>query len=292
MVRLIKHMTLILFLFLLANTILADKQKLSLELSLDKETYLLREPVWLDVTLKNISDDTVRIKRFGTPCHGLFNIELKDAKGSIIPFTGGTYNMKWGPGWLSESKNQYYDCYNITSLFNTHESLLGQIFGLLPVGEYSIKAHYGDTYSNDLTFRVIEPFGQEQEAYKILVDAFDLRSKKKNDSANQKFHDVKEKYPQSAYAEKGLDQIICSQIIHSGLTISELQTPQEMLNAYPNTGYSNNCLALLVWEKTKEEQKELLQKIIEKAPPSRTTKFAKQRLRMLEKESEKSSKEE
>ena len=135
MTQLSKH---ILFLFLMSsllhiNSVVAENQKLSLEINLDKNTFLLQEAIWLDITLKNISNDTVSIEQFGPPCHGLFYIELEDVNGSSMPYTGMINDMRWGPGWLANPNEQYYNCYDITALFGTDKSLLRQIFGVLPI---------------------------------------------------------------------------------------------------------------------------------------------------------------
>ncbi|MFH2049639.1 MAG: hypothetical protein ABIJ12_09350 [bacterium] len=270
---------------------MADEQNLSLEIKLEKESYLSHEPIWLDITLKNISCDTISTTRLSPPNQGGVGIELKNSEGILMSYTGPDILLGPRERIVLDSGEEYYDCFDLLELFSTSkpESMSYNFFGSLPVGKYTLRATYGHYYSNEITFKIEKQSGQEEESYQMMVDAFNLWARQDYELTIQKFRNILEEYPKSVYAGKALRQIIGFQMIYNKLAISELQTPQEMLDSFTNSGYSNYCLGLLVWKKTKEEQQDLLQQIIENYPNTRSAKFAEQMLRNLEKETVKSN---
>ncbi|MEW5994522.1 MAG: hypothetical protein AB1744_09015 [Candidatus Zixiibacteriota bacterium] len=148
----------------------ADDQQLKLEIGLSKGTYLLREPIWLDVTLTNISGDTIRIVPLDPPCQGGVGIELRDSLGNEMPYTGPSILLAPREGFILDPEEQYYDCFDIVALFNTFRSILGYNFGLLPPGKYDVQVYYGKAISQKLTFEIREPTGVEREALLLLED--------------------------------------------------------------------------------------------------------------------------
>jgi hypothetical protein len=261
---------LIIFLLLsVAGGATVDKQQLQLKIGLSKSTFLVAEPVWLDVTLANVSSDTARIYGFGPPYEsGGFGIELKDAQGKTLPYTGPTYDVFPGKGWVIQAQEQHYGCFNLLEFFNTKRSLYSFFWQVIPPGSYKVRASYQNINSQQMEFEVVEPTGDEKEAYQLLEKAKTLMAQKEFDSERQKLQELINRFPKSAYAEKA----------HK-----ELGQEKELLQKYPNSGYSEMNLTFLIGDlPTADAKQGFLEKVIRDYPGSRSARFAQQMLKWLE----------
>jgi hypothetical protein len=265
---------------LIPNVSLAADQRLQLEISLSKEIYILREPIWLDVTLTNITADTIRIIRLDPPCQGGVGIVLRDSIGREIPYTGPSIMLGPRKDFILDPGEQYYDCFNLLELYPSSKikGLIDAYFlpYLLP-GRYKVRAQYRSAYSQEIEFEVIEPSGDEREAYQLLRKAFTFLLDKKSDLMIEKFQEVVDKYPTSVYAEKAF---------------KELFRRREMLQRFPNSGYNQVILRILTGKMPEENREEFLEVIVNEHPGSRAAKFAEQMIKMRQKESAKDSDEE
>jgi hypothetical protein len=266
MIHTTKNLTLLVvfLLVLVPNGVTEDDQKLQLEMELSKSTYLVGEPIWLDATLTNVSSDTVRIFGFFPPCQGhWFNIELKDQQGNVVPYSGPDYHVVIGEGWIIEPQEHYYGCYNLLELFNTKRSLYSFFWQILPPGSYKVRASYENICSQEIEFQVVEPKGDEKEAYQLFESAKTLMMQKEFDLERQKLQELVNRFPQSAYAEKA----------HK-----ELGQEKELLLKYPNSGYNGVNLKSLTRELASEQKQEFLGNVIRDHPETRSAKFARQML--------------
>jgi hypothetical protein len=266
MARLGKHITLIflLWLLLIPSVSLAADQRLQLEIGLSKQTYLAREPIWLDAVATNISSDTVRSWGFGPPCLESFHIEVRDSLGKVLPYTGPMWDYVRGDGFLMGPNEQYYGCYDLVYLFAS--SRIHFWFGLIPPGKYSVRAGYEGAVTQEISFEIVEPTGQEKEVYQMLIKAFEIAPN------SPVFREVVERYPKSVYAETAF---------------RELFRRSELLKRFPNSGYTEISLSAATRELSREAKHEYLSEVINEYPETRAAKFAKQMLKMLEKESDK-----
>jgi hypothetical protein len=231
-----------------------DNRKLQLEIGLSKETYLLNEPIWLDVTLTNVSADTLRIVPLDPPCQGGVGIELRDSlKGFIL-----------NPGELC------YDCFDLLQLYCSSKikGLIDAYFlRFLPTGKYKVRALYRSAYSQVIEFEIIEPIGDEKEAYQLLHKAFPFLLDKKTDLMNQTLQELINRFPNSVYVEKA----------HR-----ELFQRSELVEKFPNSGYNRVNLKVLTHKLAPREKREFLEKVIRYHPESRSANFAQQMLKWLE----------
>ncbi|MEW5994523.1 MAG: hypothetical protein AB1744_09020 [Candidatus Zixiibacteriota bacterium] len=242
-----------------------DDQKWQLEIELSKQTYLAREPIWLDAVATNISSDTVRTWGMFPLCDGPFHIEVRDSLGKALPYTGPVFDLYWGDGFLMGPNEQYYGCYDLVYLFAS--SRIHFWFGLIPPGKYSVRAGYRGAVSQEISFEIVEPTGQEVEVCQMMVKAFESGAK------TSLFREVVERYPKSSvYAETAFHR---------------LYRGGEFLKRFPNSGYTDISLRSATRELSREAKHEYLSGMINEYPETRAAKFAKRMLMMLEKEADK-----
>jgi hypothetical protein len=134
-----------------------------------------------------------------------------------------------------------------------------------------VTATYGGKHSNELRFDVEEPAGSEEEAYRLILNAFKIRYKQP-DSTSSLLRKLLEQYPESVYAERALQK---------------LGQRQNLLKRFPNSGFCYNSLRSLTRGMAHDEKREYLNEVKESFAGTRAAKFAEQMLRMLEKQTDK-----
>ena len=65
----------LLFVTILSSGVYANENKLNLEIKLEKQNSIFHEPIWLDITLTNITSDTLRTHGLVSPNCRKFFIE-------------------------------------------------------------------------------------------------------------------------------------------------------------------------------------------------------------------------
>lgn len=249
---------------LIPSVSLAENQKLKLEIGLSKQTYLLRETIWLDVTLTNVGVDTTRVVHLDPPCQGGVGIELRDSLGKEMSYTGPSILLAPREGFNLEPKEQYYDCFDLIELFSTYRSLLGVYFGLLPQGKYEVQARYREALSQKLTFEIVEPTGAEGEALLLFEEGMKLILRKQPGPSTEKLNNVTSQFPSSVYAEKAY---------------RELFQRNELVREFPNSGYNKINLIALTRKLGSRGKREFLENIIRDHPETRNARFARQMLK-------------
>lgn len=263
--RILKQICILLIALLLFANTKAESQ-LQFQIGLSKHSFLSGERIWLDASLSNISSDTVRIFGFFPPCQGSFCIALRDSNGNKLTYRGGWYHTTLNKGWLLHPDGNYYGSFDLVELFNTDKGILNNIWGNLPTGSYTVTASYLDIVSNNIQFEIIEPVGNEQNAYQMLQKAFmAIRQKHLHDTYTPKLEELVAKHPKSVYTEKAL---------------RELFRDDELLDEFPNSGYTERSLRTMTNALDPSDKTNLLQNVVKKHPNTRAANFAAQMLKL------------
>jgi len=254
--------------FLLWNPTV-QAQTLKLEISLSKAVYLEGEPIWLDATLTNISSDTVRIWGMCLSCQFGFIVELKNEKGKILPYKSVKRNVILGPGFIIHPKEIYYECFDLVQAFSQERSLSRFFLTAIDSGKYSVKAKYGlwegeVIESNEISFEIKSPTGEEAKAYQFLKDAHQNFCAGKDTLMRQNLEKILTQFPQSVYAQKAC---------------KELFRRKQLIEKFPDSGFNQTSLGVLTDRMTEEKKQEFLKKIIKEHPKTRSAKFAQQMLK-------------
>lgn len=109
-----KKQIVILILLFIAQSATAENLKWEFKIELSKENYLLHENIWLDVTITNISADTlVSAQRIVEKGLG-FNFVVTDSLGNkienLVYYSGASYTPK---AYLVAPGEEIYRCYNL-----------------------------------------------------------------------------------------------------------------------------------------------------------------------------------
>lgn len=261
---------LILFIFFFSTAVSVYEESLEskwkIEISLSKKSYMLREPIWLDVTLTNTSLDTARTWGLSPPVQADLIIGVTDLTGNVIPYTGPVIDLVRGEGWVLNLNEQFYDAFNLLELFASDRSLI--VFGLLPVGSYLVKANYGGVNSKELKFNVVQPSEQEKEVYEKLIETFKIAQREGFDKTEPNLTRIARTYQESVYAE---------------VAFRDRLAWNEFLEKFPNSGYCKFALLDRTRVKDSTETQKYLKSVISKRPNSRAARFAEQMLNLEKK---------
>jgi len=291
----LKNTIILLFVFMamLSSSIYSNENKWDLEVELDKQDYLLYEPIWLDITLINATSDTLRTHGLRAPNHDQFIIELRDNTGKLVKYTGGHFFIQSSPGrLLLGPDDQDYSSFNLLSLFPSHKEnsgyrLLNRI-RFVQKGKYTIHVFFEGDISKELKFNILKPRGDEKKALKLIEKASKKWKQKNPDPSAQTFNEIIEKYPNSAYAEQSFYlSRYYSQETREGLKDGSFDKrifKRELLDNFPNSGYSGGWLKSITHKMDDSAKLEFLDSLQGINPNTRSDKFIKQmRERILKK---------
>lgn len=253
---------------------------LEFKIGLEVDTFIVNQPIWLDLYMTNMGEEKVGVKPLTTASDWL-KIIIVDSNNDTIPYHGGT--AEWigeGPTYIVQSKETLYICRNILegTGFGVWDNPLW-VWGwssLLP-GTYRIKALY-KLYleSNELTFTVVPAAGEEEKSLELLKGGLQHQLRKNHEIAIAKWLELAENYPSSVYTPSVLRQLCYYDPDNSQVHAKKL------LSEYPNSGYSSYAIEVLLRGKTKEEKDTLLQQIEKEYQGTRAARLARNIARHIE----------
>ncbi len=257
-----KNILIIIILFIIFQSAIGQEQNVQFDVQLLKSKYMFMEPILLDVTVKNITSNEVRVKSFCVECqNGSLKIDLFNSDGNPIEYTGPIVCTAGGTKFniLLESKESNIRNFNLLNFFSNHDyGLFGAIFmTYLPADNYTASIIFSETESKKIEFEVVEPTGKYKIEFDEMIIAY---LEKRETESNDVFLEFISKYPNSVYLEK---------------VLKDSNRYSELINKFPNSGFCGNILKSLVRQLPLDERQGFLQKIILKNPDSRSAKIAK-----------------
>jgi hypothetical protein len=284
-------MLLLIFMVVFASSIYSSENDWGVEIELDKKSYVLHEPIWLDVTITNNTSDTLRTHGLSAPNHYGFTIDIYDEEGGRVKYTGSVGSSVGGPGQLlCRAGEQSYNSYELTRDFASRDESSGygvfiDYFPFIPKGAYTVQVIFEDVASNVLTFEIVKPTGDEDVALHFIEDAFKVlvghqpSDLDQMDLSSQKYAQVVEQFPNSVFAETcyWLSRSY-SREVWNGLrqgTFDKMILTREMLDKYPNSGQSGSWLVAISYRIDDGSEVDLLSTVIQDKPDTRAAKYAK-----------------
>jgi len=256
-----------------------QSSSLRLEISAEKSRYLVGEPIWIDMVLKNVSQDTVVIG------HRVVRPEYGNLKFLIV---GDGDTLQYADGFamfISRSMNlppggELRDQFDVLEYYGKcGEGTMGFEMFFDP-GVYSIRARaFRSVTSNTLEVEVVEPSGQEAEIYRVFHEAAVLRAQKRYDEAAEKLHALLPSAEQSPYRDKLYYMLIR---ILSDDKARRGRLAERVLRDYPNSRYARPCALRAFSNMTRAEAEKFVTSLESAAPGTRAAVEARRLLRTYE----------
>jgi hypothetical protein len=257
-------------LFYWAEQVLAqadNREALRFTISLEKNTYLIDEPIYLEVLATNISNYEIAILgMLPNASWRYFQIMLKGQSDQPVADHSGELYMYAEPnwlGWIMASGERWLLVKDLLDVFGKWGDAAHQIRPFLPPGTYKVhviyhtnpKAFVGSNrenedkhtlYSNELQFEVIEPAGGlEKVAHEKLIGAFSAYENERPKPHRQAalFKEFIDKHPNSHYLPIAYFFLYMTYTQRFGNTIERQKLIEEMLTRFPNSGLTYQLLS-------------------------------------------------
>lgn len=254
------------------NASSAEAEGLLCEMSVERDTLLVAEPIWVDVTIHNSSDERVDSNCLSEfPEDGCF--ELIDEAGASLSYTG-IYSSRVGYPYLDPGA-ELMMTYNLLKYFGqgtfdppSH----------LPPGTYEVRFDCeGLCEAAADTFVVVEPVGMDKAAYELFALGRGRTGRAgKEDAALEAFEAVVSQHPHSGYGDISLHNAGSVLRIAHRNREAVIQS-QRLLDLYPNSGFSRSALKVLLhYSPTQSEGVAILDSAISAHPGTRAEIAARQ----------------
>ena len=283
-----------------------NKDGLSLTLALEKKTYLLDEPIYVEIIETNITEAQVVTSHLSRELPEYFRFLLKNQEGHTFPYLGTLVSidiMLQLPGKVLEPGESHYRVNELLAIFGYSDESHSAVF-FLPAGKYTIKAIHNTKFdwpvakrkemdekglygkaalsiqvdkgrieSQTLSFEIIEPTGRESEIRNKYLDAMRI-------SRNIAGRIPVEVIPiyksiinddfESVYERKAYVRLL--------VYVREEIDVYSLLDRYKNTFFSNHLLSNVSGRNVEGKY----EKIINNYPNTKVGKYAKMKARAIE----------
>jgi len=222
----------------------SGESKLRMSLVLDKTSYFIDEPVWLDMYVTNEGDSQTRVHP-PTTYGDWLKIVVIDEHGDTLTdwgpkgFFTGPMSLKVEPG------DTLFGMTNLLEDFGESAKSINHLRAL-PPGKYTVKAiHSHPLVSNEVSFTVVEPTSEEGVAHDLYISGLIHRSVNVDRSISE-LKKLLTQYPSSVFAPSA-----CS----TTWLIYSFYNPDELLAMgyaartvmdYPNSGHAIRLQGFLV----------------------------------------------
>jgi hypothetical protein len=211
---------------------------LELKILCDKSTYLLDEPIWIDILLINHGEDSVDVQLL-TPESGLeiFRFIVVDERMDTIPYSGMIieFVQAGGPTFRLAPGDTAYYVFNLIKAYKwsprstRHNEILVQ-------GRIEVTAQFWTGYrSNTLYIEIVEPQGTEAEAHQLLMSTVGRRP---DSTKVGPLQEIVNRFPNSVYIETAMYEMnseYCADVI--GLE-NVHRYGLMLFKKFPGSGYS------------------------------------------------------
>lgn len=257
---------------------------LQLKIDLDKDTFVLREPVWVDLYFVNQGDQDLTLDCLGL-CWQRLTVHLVNSEGDTQQYCGYVADGICRAGPTIRPYEPYRYHVNLSQNFG-----IGALEYLPPIlryfehDTYTLQMTYTGVSSNSIRFEVRSPVGEERLAYSLLKDASRSGFKYYDQEAQQVidiFQELVSKYPQSAYADLAHYELAGLY----GLLGKPEKTHEyfrKLILNYPNSRFVLKALPELLRQQPEDQKAEFLRVLIKSQPNTRASDCARKFLEEIE----------
>ena len=242
------------------------QDELQFTISLEKDTFLVDEPVYLEMLLTNISDHEVGILAMTTDASWEYmKIDLRNERDEPVDNHDGETIMapqpEWWPGFVMAPGESWLLVKDLLSAFGQWGDPAHQFSLFLPAGRYSLqviyhtnpKAYVGRNkraqdkrtlVSNLLAFQVIVPGGREKSEHDeflatMATYARELKNPERQVSQLTRFI---ARYSNSVYLPIVYHSLYITYTIKLGYTKERQALVSEVLTRFPNSGLTYDII--------------------------------------------------
>lgn len=245
---------------------------IELKLLTDKTTYMIHEPIWIDILVMNCGSDTVNVPR-ADPQFDRFKFIVVQNGDDTLRYLGDvTSTLGPPPSHDLAPLDTLYGLFNLLRAYKYSKPVTH--FSEVPLqGEISVSAYFhpGPVVSNKLDL-TIDPISQEERgAYELLTEhGWPVRpSAESSERLIDTLTDLLSRYPGSVYAPTACRILEGIYGVILGDPEKRTEYLQRMLEAYPNSGYVVGSIPVYLGDSRGAEREARLDSLMTKDKPFR-----------------------
>lgn len=269
--------------FPLASAESAGHVALALRISLDKQEYLLDEPLWIWIEAENTTKNEVFAVSID-PLYGNIYFHLVSSKGDSV-FGACIRGMFGKSPTLDPGQSDVYSLNLVGPVCTYGIEAENVLHGrAIPEGRYTLQAELRvyphpkwhkqgfRIYSNAVSFAVHEPSANENQARQLLLNGYrKLYREQKTDEGIEILWRIVQQYPNSVYRDVAYD--------HASFHFHDREATLEFLDKNPNSGFVSQAIFAATPKTGRaRERKEFLDFIVKTYPNTRAAVYAENRL--------------
>jgi hypothetical protein len=238
-----------------------NDKSIDFKISLEKEIYILSEPIWVDISAKNINKEEIRILPLVLSCLECLNISVINSHDDTLHYQGIVHDITSPPtGYTTEPGQTRSNYINLLEGFGEKLDEFGMRRFLKP-DKYSIVAVYdGMIKSNEIEFEVAVPEGSEKKAYTLLKEGYDYHIQLKNKEFHEKLEELVSKYPKSSYTDLAYYEMT----YWSKDSEDAEKYGKELILKYPNSRFTRLAFWKILRGRNRNQQIQFLKDTIKK----------------------------
>jgi hypothetical protein len=274
-------LALVVLLFIFQSTFIRseslDSNDVAFTLFLDKEEYLINEPIWLSITVENLNEETYYVTSID-PYLGFMHFYVVSSSGDTLE--GECIQAVYFGTPVLDPRQK--DMYIINLLgppcrfgIENENAIFSKV---IPPGEYTVQAKLTgsirldgkrETFmilSDQLPFKVKPPYGEEKEVYDLLLRGYrklkkSLKESKCPDGMDD-FKSVIDEYPHSVYVDVAYDKL--------DNVFEDISNVKKFIERYPNSGHVWRLLRLKS-PKEKDKREQFYDQVIKSYPDTKAS---------------------
>jgi tetratricopeptide (TPR) repeat protein len=256
---------------------------LQFKIELDRDTFMLREPVWVDLYFINEGNQSVTLD-----CLDLYwqqlEIYLVNSHGDTLQYCGYVADGVCRAGPTVKPFETYHYYINLSENYGKGaQEYLPPTLRYFDENTYTLQMRHTGVSSNLIRFKVESPKGEEKLAYRLLKDASRSGFKYYDKDAQQViglFQELISKYPKSRYADLVYYELggLYGLVVESEKTNEYLE---KLILSFPNSHFSLKALPGLLQQMKEDEKIKFLKEIIKKQPKTKASDCAQEFLEDL-----------
>ncbi len=238
---------------------------LELTIKMDKEQYVVGEPVWVDVVLMNPGPSDVRMP-WGPLCHGCQTFRFVVATESdTLPYSGGVAMYIPTPTVLAPGESLAAQ----VDILETYGSPVQGTFRferVIPPSVYSLQAVEWRTHSATLSFGVVEPEGRNARAFEGLHRVYRLLGDFDSSAATSELDALLPELTETPYGGKAY---FLAALLRLTRRSEMLEVSRTAISVLPNSRFSHYFVGWLMRDMDDTEAQDFVRHLSEAAPNTR-----------------------
>jgi tetratricopeptide (TPR) repeat protein len=266
----------------------ADK-KIEFSIGLEKETFVVLEPIWVDLYFTNKGNENVTLDCLDL-CWQRLQVHVVNSEGDTSEYCGYITDGICRAGATVKPSETYHYYFNLSENFGQGaREHLPPYLRYFAENIYTLQMVHTGISSNLVKFEVKFPKGEEGLAYNLVKQGSRSGFRYYYKDAQQVlaiFQELISKYPKSSYADlayyeaAGLYGVL-------GQPEKTYEHLRSLVLKHPNSHFGLKALPGLLGQMTQDEKMKFLKEIIEKQPKTKASHWAKESLKALEEQEEK-----